>query len=124
VRAVVAANGFEAWRCLSHFYEPRLASRKLVVLPTLLEPDLGTESQCFDRFLKWERELRQGEAIVGQILGDELKTAVVLKRVPEELRRYLQMRSAEISGDYEKFGLHLVGFLQARRVWTSGRPSQ
>jgi len=103
VHDATSANGFEAWRSLAHFYEPRLASRRLVVLTTLLEPDLGTESQCLERFLKWERELRQEAAIVGQILGDELKIAVVLKRVPEELRRYLQLRSAEIAGSYESF---------------------
>ena len=102
-----------------HLMEPRLASRNLAILSTLLDPEFGTEAQTLDRFLAWERQVRYEQQTVGIALGDDMKIAVVTRKLPEQVRHSMQLRAAEIGSDYEKFRLELVSFLQARRSWST-----
>ena len=76
--------------------EPQLASRKLMILTTLLDHDLGHEQQALDEFLAWELEVRLESSIVGGALGDEMKIAVISRKLPEVVRHYLQLRAADI----------------------------
>jgi len=117
VRGISSGNGWEAWRQVCSEMEPQLASRRLAQLTHVLEPSFGSEAQTLEKFLQWERELKEAETVCQSRLGEELKIAIVTQRVPEELRRHLQLNSATFGGSYERFRTMLLGFLQARRMW-------
>jgi len=120
VRAAEAGNGWEAWRALNQEYEPRLAARKLAMLTSMLSPDLGTEKNCLEKFMQWERELKKNESVIGISLPEDLRIAVAMQRLPSALKQHVQLHAADIGGSYERFRVVLVSYLQARRQWSVG----
>jgi len=123
IRSVSAFNGWEAWRLLVAEYEPKLTSRRLALLTHLLEPDFGSETECLQRYLAWEREAAHCESVVGAQLSEKIKIAVVMRKAPQALQRHLQLHAAEVGGSFERFRAAFLGFLQARRTWASADAS-
>ena len=61
LKSVPLNNGCEAWRTLCREFDPRVATRQLQALDSLLEPQLSPESQCLVKFMKWERDMQEWE---------------------------------------------------------------
>ena len=96
-------NGFEAWRRLCLELEPRAAHRKLLALDKLLHPSLVTTSSgaFLDSWRAWEKDLREYEDLSGHPFDTEVQAAILVRHVPDELRRHLQLSASEHLGNYE-----------------------
>ena len=93
-------NGFEAWRRLCLELEPRAAHRKLQTLDKLLHPSLVTTSAgaFLDTWRSWEKDILDYEELSGRQFDKEVQSAILVRHVPDELRRHLQLSASEHLG--------------------------
>ena len=91
-QAVEQRAGFEVWKQVLREMKPKLAHRRLAAIESLLDPDFGGEDGgLYDRILAWEAQVRGYEELTGKTLDSELRAAVLVKRMPVELRQHLQL---------------------------------
>ena len=83
-------SGVQAFRDLARRYNPRSQARSLVQLQEIMHFDFGQEpAGVTDRLIVFERLVGKYETSSGEVLGVQVKCAVLLERVPPELRTHL-----------------------------------
>ena len=83
-------SGVQAFRVLARRYSSRLQERSLAQLPELMHFGFGQEpAGVTDRLIVFERLVGEHETSSGKVLGVHVKCAVLLERVPSELRTHL-----------------------------------
>ena len=85
----LAVSGLRAWKHLCTTYELHLAARWTAMLTSLLNPAWKAadfESQLLD----WERKLHRYEEVSGAGIPEEIKSAVVMKWAPTEVKSFLK----------------------------------
>ena len=83
-------NGVQAFRELARRYNPPSQARSLAQLQELMHFDFGQESAGItNRLIAFERIVGEYETSSGEVLGVQVKCAILLERVPPELRTVL-----------------------------------
>ena len=85
-----SACGVQAVRDVARRYNPRSQARSLAQLQEIMQFDFGHDpSGVTDRLVVFERLIGEYETSSGEQLGVQVKCAVLLERVPSELRTHL-----------------------------------
>ncbi|CAJ1369087.1 unnamed protein product, partial [Effrenium voratum] len=119
-RGIRQQNGFELWRLLFREFAPENHSKALIWRRTLLSPKFPAKEAEFSAALQeWEADLDRYESEYGpsKAIADEDKRAVVITEAPAALRQHLAMHAAVLNS-YEAVRDAVVGYLQAKRVWS------
>ncbi len=117
VRKAGTQQGYEAWRCLCRRYQPDTVGRHMGVLQGVLSPELSATNFMAD-LVSWENRVRIYEEQSKESLSESIKTAVLLKHSPEEVRVHLQMNQELLGTDYQHMRRSIEGFLLARTTWS------
>ena len=110
-------NGWEAWRSVCREQEPVAAGERLRRLEQIAEPDFGSgddEHTFYTRWLAWERFVIESEAVLGALLNDSLKVAIVRRRAPSVLKTHLELHAVQYENDYAAMHQVIEAFLKAR----------
>ena len=84
------SSGVQAFRDLARRYNQRSQARSLAQLQEIMHFDFGQEpAGVTDRMIVFERLVGECETSSGEALGEQVKCAVLLERVPPELRSHL-----------------------------------
>jgi hypothetical protein len=122
LQALVERNGFLGWKKICAEMEPSTRTRSLALLQGLLAwPAWRDALDYTDQLYEYERAVREYEKASQKDLDGELKTAIVLRLSPMEIRTHLQLRVSEQT-TYEQVRLMIVDYSTARRAWTAGGP--
>eukprot|EP00972_Heterocapsa_arctica_P079380 11699652-Heterocapsa_arctica.AAC.1 len=117
LRLVKDNHGLDVWRVLVHEYAPTNASRSAAMLTGLLQPKWADDiGQFAEALLGWEKALDEYEAVSGKLLPEEVKTAVLSRRAPSVVRRFLQVNPTEYE-TYADMKLAIQKFLQKGRYY-------
>ena len=81
-------SGVQAFRDLARRYNARSQSRSLAQLQEIMHFDFGPAGVT-DRMIVFERLVGEYETSSGEALGVQVKCAVLLERVPQELQTHL-----------------------------------
>jgi len=112
-------NGFEAWRRICLEMEPRAAHRKLLALDKLLHPALVTTSSSafLDSWRAWEKDVLDYEEYSGHPFDKEVQAAILVRHVPDELRKHLQLSASEHLGNYEMIKTRVITYIQSQKMF-------
>jgi len=111
-------NGYEVWRKITRDREPDSDSRKLAILTEVMdakELDGATVANFEQRLLSWE-ELITMYVELGGTLPDDIMKAILMKKVPPELRSHITVNAASLT-TYRSVRDALESYLRARNVW-------
>ena len=96
------------------------ASPPLAQLQEIVHFDFGQEPACVaDRMIVFERLVKEYETSSGEALGVQVKCAVLLERVPLELRTHLLLTCGS-RPDYAIMRQTVESYSVARRSWQPG----
>ena len=110
-------GGVQAYRALARRYNPRCQARSLVQLQGILRFDFGaSREQAVDRLVLFERLVTEYEQVTNERLSDQIKCAVLLERLPTELRTHLLLNSGAVP-TYSLMRAQVESFLIAGRTW-------
>ena len=113
-------SGVQAFRDLARRYNPRSQARSLAQLQEIMHSDFGQEpAGVTDRMIVFERLVKEYETSSGQALGVQVKCAVLLERVPPELRTHLLLTCGS-RPDYAIMRQTVESYSVARRSWQPG----
>jgi hypothetical protein len=120
-KSVTDFNGYELWRKLHAEFEPEVAGKSLRWRRELLHPAFPPKEADFAvALLDWESDVSRCEADFAKTIDEEDKRAVLLEVAPAALKQHLAQNSANLV-NYVMLRQTIVGYLQAKNVWTSGR---
>ena len=109
-----------AFRDLARRYNPRSQARSLAQLQEIMHFDVGQEpAGVTDRMIVLERLVGEYETLSGEALGVHVKCAVLLERVPPELRTHLLLTCGS-RPDYAIMRQTVESYSVARRSWQPG----
>ena len=127
---VEPGNGFEGWRQLVKLLEPTAAGRHRGLLSQVLAPDLGSGlggQQGVERFgdllQGWENNLELYARTTGNRLPEDILTATLVQRAPQEIRNYLLLNAESLGNSYERIKAAIIQFTYAKRAWTGISPA-
>ena len=110
-------SGVQAFRDLARRYNPRSQARSLAQLQELMHFDFGQEpAGVTDRLIVFERLVGECEISSGEVLGVQVKCAVLLERVPTELRTHLLLTCGS-RPDYAIMRQTVESYSVAKRSW-------
>ena len=113
-------SGVRAFRDLARRYNPRSQARSLTQLQGIMHFDFGQEpAGVTDRMIVFERFAGEHESSSGEALGVLVKCAVLLERVPPELRTHLLLTCGS-RPDYAIMRQTVESYSVARRSWQPG----
>ena len=111
-------SGVQAFRDLARRYSPRSPARSLAQLQELMHFDFGQEpAGVTDRLIVFERLVGEYETSSGEVLGVQVKCAVLLERVPPELKDTPLLLTCGSRPDYAIMRLTVESYSVARRSW-------
>ncbi|CAE8676500.1 unnamed protein product [Polarella glacialis] len=114
-------NGYELWRKPHAEFEPEVDGKSLRWRRQLLHPAFPPKEADFAvALLDWESDVSRYEAEFAKTIDEEDKRAVLLEVAPTALKQHLAQNSASLV-NYVILRQTIVGYLQAKNVWTSGR---
>ena len=118
IRGVTRKNGREAWRQLVELMEPATRSRALAILQGLLTTKFeASEDKLYDEIVQWEQRIEDYTRSGGQAFTDELKVAILLASLRQDIKVHLLMRIKDSTKYSEARGV-LVDYLRAQKSWT------
>ena len=101
-------------------YNPRSQARALALLQDIMHFDFGQEpAGVTDRMIVFERLVKEYETSSGEALGVQIKCAVLLERIPLELRTHLLLTCGS-RPDYAIMRQTVESYSVARRSWQPG----
>ena len=112
----LAGSGFRAWKHLCKTYEPHLAARWTAMLTSLLNPSwksADSETQLLD----WERKLHRYEEVTGAGIPEDIKSAVVIKWAPMEIKSFLKTIPLDLTKDYRLLRQYMGLFFNRDQVF-------
>ena len=110
----------QAFRDLARWCNPRSQARSLARLQEIVHFEFGQESAgVTDRMIVFERLVKENETSRGEALGVQVKSAVLLERVPPELRTHLLLTCGS-RPDYAIMRQTVESYSVARRSWQPG----
>ena len=110
-------SGVQAFRDLARRYNPRSQARSLAQLQELIHFDFGQEpAGVTDRLIVFERLVGEYEISSGEVLGVQVKCAVLLERVPSELRTQMLLTCGS-RPDYAIMRQTVESYSVAKRSW-------
>ena len=113
-------SGVQAFRDLARRYNPRSQARSLAQLQEIMHFYFGQEpTGVTDRMIVFERLVGEYETSSGEALGAQVKCAVLLERVPPELRTHLLLTCGS-RPDYAIMRQTVESYSVARRSWQPG----
>ena len=113
-------SGVQAFRDLARRCNPRSQAHSLAQLPDIMYFDFGQEpAGVTDRMIVFERFVGEYETSSGEALGVQFKCAVLLERVPPELRTHLLLTCGS-RPDYAIMRQTVESYTVARRSWQLG----
>ena len=113
-------SGVQAFGDLARRYNPRSQARSLAQLQEIMHSDFGQEpAGVTDRMIVFERLVGEYEISSGEVLGLRVKCAVLLERVPPELRTHLYVTCGSRL-DHAIMRQTVESYSVARRSWQSG----
>jgi hypothetical protein len=122
LKTVATGNGLEAWRKLSHKYEPKTRKRQLALLDSCLRPQLdGVGDKFIEQLTAWEQDIEKYDCGASTAFADDLKIATLMRAVSDQTRSYLvqiMTRSALSVMDYDDIRESLQRYVSAQKSWT------
>ena len=113
-------SGVQAFHDLARRYNPRSQARSLAQLQEITHFDFGQEpAGVTDRMIVFERLVKDHETSSGEALGVQVKCAVLLERVPPDLRTHLLITCVS-RPDYAFMRQMVERYSVARRSWQPG----
>ena len=113
-------SGVQAFRDLARRYNPRSQARSWAQLQEIMHLDFGQEpAGVTDRTIVFERLVGENETSSGEALGVQVKCAVLLERVPPELRTHLFLTCGS-RPDYAIMRQTVESYSVARQSWQPG----
>ena len=113
-------SAVQAFRDLARRYNPRSQARSVAQLQEIMHFDFGQEpAGVTDRMNVFERLVGEYETSKGEALGVQVKCAVLLERVPPELRTHLLLTCGS-RPDYAIMRQTVESYSVARRSWQPG----
>eukprot|EP00971_Amphidinium_carterae_P351885 6492321-Amphidinium_carterae.1 len=122
-------NGYEAWRLIVLEYEPTNTTRKLAVLSDVLKApglDCKKSPETFAiELLRWEEQVRRYEEFPSSAgggparLDEDIKKAILLDRMPEELATHIRVLVSDRT-TYAELRDRIESFLSTKRMWSLG----
>jgi hypothetical protein len=118
--ALQGRNGLELWRAMVAEYEPKTSSRRLGLLLSILSPNFNSEQEELvwkSNFDLWETTILEYESLSGRTFDTEVKSAVLLMNVPQELKVHVHLKSEEYLTNYQSLSTAVKGWIQSRRSY-------
>ena len=110
----------QAFRDLARRYNPRSQARSPAQLQKIMHFDFGQEpAGVTDRMIVFKRFVKECETSNGEALGVQVKCAVLLERVPPQIRTHLWLTCGS-RPDYATMRQTVESYSVARRSWQPG----
>ncbi|CAE7811967.1 unnamed protein product [Symbiodinium sp. CCMP2592] len=119
LKAVTNRDGLLVWQRLHQELKPSTRSRELALAEALVSfPPLQAGSSLLEYVLVYERLIREYEAVSHTFYPDNLKMSTLLKGLPSDVKRHIQLN---LSGDTTYTGLRdkLLQFEKTTASWTT-----
>ena len=118
VSAVLEHNGWEAWHSVCHEQEPRADGARLKCFEDILEPTVTglDEQELYTRWLAWKRQVKEYEVLLGNLLPQYMRVAIVRRRAPPDIKTHLEIHAADYKENYEAMHRVVEMFLKTRGV--------
>ena len=117
VRSTSGDNGYEAYRLLSRRFDPRSKSRSLARLNAILTYEFGAKpDEVLDKILGWERCIGDYERDSKETVGDSLKSAVLVGKLPMGIRTHVLLHPTATQ-DYQSLRGLIESYILSGRRW-------
>ena len=116
-------NGVEAWRKLHYRYDPPTTNNQTATLTKLNNPSrckrLGEVGAAIE---SWEELERRYTQQTKEVLPDTMRRAALMKLVPEDLEKHLELVSSRVGAqyDYDDMRREVMNFVEATVVTHGG----
>ena len=112
---VKKSNGLEAWRLLRQRYEPRSGQRSLGALQAVLNSKFEGKDFAAD-INEWEALVEVYEKAAGEELGDSMRIALVVGKVPHNIQNFVLGLTPPVK-TYRELKDAINAWLQGQRKW-------
>ena len=85
------------------------------MLQEILSPSF--EGDFIDRLVSWENQITKYESQSKQRIGDDIRTAILLRNAPQDIKVYLQVSMSTLD-TYAKTRAAVEQYMMARRTWS------
>ena len=117
LKQITDCNGFEAYRQLIQSNEPVNKNRAMSLLGLIMNwPAFNAKSSYMNQILRLENAYTEYERL-GNKLGDEIKTAVLLRSVQGTLKTWLQLSSKD-STTYAQMREAVLSYDRSTTKWS------
>ena len=99
--------------------EPRVQTRMLGILTSLLSVRFTEESRILDDLAEWEKKTRDCEEQSKEMMTDNMKKAVIMQAL-NEVKSQMQLKQQVDT--YNDFRAQLRDHVLARRAWSEPTP--
>ena len=118
LKSVEGNNGYEAWRILSRTLAPKSKTRALALLGAIAQYPATTAQNLLEQVLKMEDLLRKYEQASGKAVPDEMKRALLLRVLPQQVKYRLTINVHEDS-TYDEMREVLLRRDRSSQKWSS-----
>ena len=95
VKGVGNSNGYEAWRLLHRTLAPTSKARSLALLGAITQFPQFKADQIHESVLRFDELIRRYKQSSGKDVSDDLKAAVLLRAVPQQIKAQISMNLPE-----------------------------
>ena len=92
VQSIDEGAGYMAWWKLRMEMEPRVQTRMLGILTSLLSVRFTEESRILDDLAEWEKKTRVYEEQSKEMMTDNMQKAVIMQALPNEVKNPMQLK--------------------------------
>ena len=118
LKSVEGNNGYEAWRILSCTLAPKSKTRALALLGAIAQYPAMTAQNLLEQVLKMEDLFRKYEQASGKAVPDEMKSALLLRVLPQQVKYHLTINVHEDS-TYDEMREVLLRWDRSSQKWSS-----
>ncbi|CAE7401885.1 unnamed protein product [Symbiodinium natans] len=119
LKAVSSRDGFLVWQRLHRELRPSTRSRELALAEALVSfPGMQAGTSLLEYILVFEKLIKDYEAVSHSSYPDNLKISTLLKGLPQDIKRHIQMTLSE-SSTYTGLRDKLLQFEQTTASWTT-----
>ena len=97
--------------------EPRVQTRMLGILTSLLSVKFTEEAKILDDLAEWEKKVRMYEDQSKEIMTDNMRKAVIMQALPSEMKNQMQLKQQVDT--FTEFRVLLRDHVLARKAWNT-----
>jgi len=106
-------NGFEIWRKFNAEYRPNTDVTTLTLMDEVQRSTPAPDQDFSERLFEWLEQVRKAESARGKALGDDIMTAALLKRCPQDLRNRLAAKAVDLADHFAQTLVEVMSWISA-----------